>query len=196
MGLKIYLVITLYILSVNGWFFESFTMHNNQVDLLYEHALKYYHHAENYKQSILQDITPFGLQLKKKAAINPISPDFNTEWNGILKDAERKLLKLLLKEVQDISRNADKEFKESIKKEHPNNYVKEKEFVAKRNSKFKKILEEKRKKKWQKFRNQPHRLSNRKSKNVLLSDFVENALNRNNSKEQNDTPSRMRKKTL
>ena len=151
MGLKIYLVITLYILSVNGWFFESFTMRNNQVDLLYQHALKYYHHAENYKQSILQDITPFGLRLKKKAAINPISPDFNIEWNGILKDAERKLLKLLLKEVQDISRNADKEFKESIKKEHPNNYVKEKEFVEKRNSKFKKVLEERRKKKWQKF---------------------------------------------
>ena len=57
MGLKIYLVITLYILSVNGWLFESFTMHNNQDDLLYQHALKYYHHAENYKQSILQDIT-------------------------------------------------------------------------------------------------------------------------------------------
>ena len=151
MGLKIYLVITLYILSVSGWFFESFTMRNNQVDLLYQHALKYYHHAENYKQSILQDITPFGLRLKKKAAINPISPDFNIEWNGILKDAERKLLKLLLKEVQDISRNADKEFKESIKKEHPNNYVKEKEFVEKRNSKFKKVLEERRKKKWQKF---------------------------------------------
>ena len=151
MGLKIYLVIALYILSVSGWFFESFTMRNNQVDLLYQHALKYYHHAENYKQSILQDITPFGLRLKKKAAINPISPDFNIEWNGILKDAERKLLKLLLKEVQDISRNADKEFKESIKKEHPNNYVKEKEFVEKRNSKFKKVLEERRKKKWQKF---------------------------------------------
>ena len=36
----------------------------------------------------------------------------------------------------------------------------------------------------------------RKSKNVLVSDFVENALKRNNSKEQNDTLSRMRKKKL
>ena len=89
--------------------------------------------------------------MKKKAAINPISSDFNIEWNGILKDAERKLLKLLLKEVQDISRNADKELKESIEKEHPNNYVKEKELVEKRNSKFKKILEGRIKKKKQKF---------------------------------------------
>ena len=61
MGLNIYLVITLYILSVNGWFFESFTMRNNQVDLLYQHALNYDHHAGNYKQSILEDNTPFGL---------------------------------------------------------------------------------------------------------------------------------------
>ena len=49
--------------------------------------------------------------------------------------------------MQDISHNSDKELEESIKKEHPNNYVKEKELVEKRNSKFKKILEERRKKK-------------------------------------------------
>ena len=60
-------------------------MRYNQVGLLYQQALKYYHHAENYHQSILQDITPFGLRLKKKAAINPISPDFDNQWNGILK---------------------------------------------------------------------------------------------------------------
>ena len=54
---------------------------------------------------------------------------------------------MLVVEVQDISHNADKELKESIEKEHPNNYVKEKELVEKRNSKFKKILEERRKKK-------------------------------------------------
>ena len=46
--------------------FEGKTMRYNQVDLLYQHALKYYHHAENYQQSILQDITLFGLRLKKK----------------------------------------------------------------------------------------------------------------------------------
>ena len=87
MGVKFYHVVTRYILSVNGWFFEGITMRYNQVDLLNQHALKYYHHAENYQQSILQDITPFGLQLKKRTAINPTSPDFNSHWNGILKDA-------------------------------------------------------------------------------------------------------------
>ena len=107
-------------------------MRYNEVDLLYQHMLKYDHHAENYQQSILQDITHFGLRVKKKAAINPISPDFSSQWNGIVKDAEQKLLTLLLKEAQEISKSADSEFQESIKKKHPNNYVKEKELVEKR----------------------------------------------------------------
>ena len=51
----------------------------NQVFLLKQHVLKYCHYAENYQQSILQDITPFALRLKKKAAVNPISPDFNSQ---------------------------------------------------------------------------------------------------------------------
>ena len=103
MGVTFYHVITIYILFVNGLFFEGIAMRYNKVDLLYQNALKYYHHAENYQQSILQGIIPFGLLLKKRAAINPVSPDFNNHWNGILKDAERKPLTLLLDEVQKIS---------------------------------------------------------------------------------------------
>ena len=47
MGLKFYHVITLCILSVNGWIFNAITMHFNEIDLLYQKALKYQHHAEN-----------------------------------------------------------------------------------------------------------------------------------------------------
>ena len=140
-------MITIYILSVNGWFFEDITMPYNQADLLYQHALKYCHRAENYQQSILQDITPFGLRLKNRAAINPISPDFNSHRNGIFKGAERKLLTLLLQEAQKISESADSEFQEIIKKGNRNNYVKQKELVEKRNLKLKRLLEERPKKK-------------------------------------------------
>ena len=116
----------IYILSLNGRFFEGITMRYNQVDLLYQHVLKYYHHTENYQQIILQDITRFGLRLKRRAAINPIFSDFNSHWNGILKDTERTLLTLLLEEAQKISVSVDSEFQEIFKKEHANNYVKEK----------------------------------------------------------------------
>ena len=124
-------------LSANGWFFEGITMGYNQVDLLYQYSLKYDHHAENYQQNILQDITKtFGLRLKKRAAINLISHDFNSHWNGILKDVKWKLLTLLLTKAQKSSENADSEFQEIIKKEHPSNYVKEKELVEKWNLKL------------------------------------------------------------
>ena len=142
-----YHVITIYILSISGWFFEDITMPYYQADLLYQHALKYYHRAENYQQSILQNITPFGLRLKNRAAINLVSPDFNSLRNGIFKGAKRKLLTLLLQEAQKISESADSEFQEIIKKGNPNNYVKQKELVQKKNLKLKRILEERRKKK-------------------------------------------------
>ena len=47
----------------------------------------------NYREILLHDITPFGLQLKKKAAINEISPNFDNQWNKVLKGVERKLLR-------------------------------------------------------------------------------------------------------
>ena len=83
--------------------------HFNQIHLLYQQALKYNHHAINC-------ITLFGLRLKKKLAIIPMSPGIYTQWNGILKDAEQKLLKLLLKETQDISVNANSTVNEIIKR--------------------------------------------------------------------------------
>ena len=102
-------MITIYILSVNGWFFEDITMPYNQADLLYQHALKYCHRAENYQQSILQDITPFGLRLKNRAAINPISPDFNSHRNGIFKGAERRLRKFRRVQIQNFKKLLRKE---------------------------------------------------------------------------------------
>ena len=59
MGLKVYHVITLCILPVNGWIFNAITLSFNEIDLLYQKALKYQHHAESYKESLAQDITPF-----------------------------------------------------------------------------------------------------------------------------------------
>ena len=141
-------------------------------------------------------ITPFGLRLKKKAAITPISPDFDNQWNGILKDAERKLLKLLLKEAQEISTSADTEFRERIKEENPENYAKEKELVEKRNLKLKIVLEERRKGKWHKFRNRATVPEKKRSNNPLLSDYIENALNRTENNKTNQLDSNMKKKKL
>ena len=62
-------------------------------------------------ESLSQDVTPYRLQLKK-AVISSISPDFRNRWNNDLGDAERKVLKLLLKEVNDISIDENRMFDE------------------------------------------------------------------------------------
>ena len=97
--------------------------------------MKYQRHAENYRKSLFHEVTPFGLLLKKKAAINVISPDFGNLCNEILKEAERKLLRLLLKEMEQIYINTETEFDEAIQSTLPERYVQEKKLVQKRNRK-------------------------------------------------------------
>ena len=98
-------------------------------------------------------------------------------------------MKLSLKEAQKIWKSANSEFQESIKKEQPNNYVKEKDLVEKRNLKFKRLVEEKRKKKWHKFRNLVPAPEKRRDNNPLLPDYIENVLNKTKSNETNETTS-------
>ena len=105
-------------------------------------------------------------------------------------------MKLSLKEAQKIWKSANLEFQESIKKEQPNNYVKEKDLVEKRNLKFKRLVEEKRKKKWHKFRNLVPAPEKQRDNNPLLSDDIENVLNRTKSNETNETTSKIRNNKL
>lgn len=100
--------------------------------------MKYQHHVENYIENLAQDITPYGLQLKKKAAISSISPDFRNRWNNVLKETERELLKLLLKEVDEISDDANRKFDQTVKSLYSHNFSREKEHVQKRNLDLKK----------------------------------------------------------
>ena len=163
----------------------------NEIDLFYEKALKYQHHTENYKESLAQDITPFGLQSKKKTAIGAISPDFDNQWNkeywnNGLKDAERKLLKLLLKVINKILDEANKIFDEQVEVLCPH--------VQQRNLKYKKSLEERCRRKWLKFRRRVIKVKKQR-KEVLVSDLVEKALQENQNK-QNNVLSSSRKKKL
>ena len=89
-------------------FFDALTTHYNKVDLIFQQSLRYQYHAENYIESLEQDITTvFGFQTKTKDTINPISPDFKNLWKrlSILKEAEWNLLKLLLKETRSAERD-------------------------------------------------------------------------------------------
>ena len=138
MLLMFYYVINLCILLVNEWFGNTITMYLNEVNLLYQGVLKHQHHVENYIDNLAQDITSYVLQLKKKAAISTISSDFSNRWNNALKEAERKLLKLLLKEVNENWDDVNRKFNEGVKSLYQHNFSGEKEHVQKRNLDLKK----------------------------------------------------------
>ena len=70
----------------------------------------------------------FELQLKEKA-IYVISPDFDNQWNGILKEAERKLLRLLLKVTEKNYLNREIEFNVAVQNTFPKR-------LFKKNNKF------------------------------------------------------------
>ena len=53
-------------------------------------------------ESILRDITSFGLRIKKNPGINVISSDFMNRWNSALKIAERSLVELLREETEKV----------------------------------------------------------------------------------------------
>ena len=86
-------------------------MSTHITDRIYQRMLRYEHHHENYKNSLLNNITPYGLQLKKKAQIETVSEDFSVKWTNVLYEAERKLVQLLLKESQLMYDKMDKELK-------------------------------------------------------------------------------------
>ena len=68
----------------------------SRTDILFQKSVRYQHHKENYLTSLMEGITPRGLELKKRSAFAPISEDFMSKSDGTLFKAERDLLKLLL----------------------------------------------------------------------------------------------------
>ena len=67
-------------------------------------------HQENYKNSLLKDITPYDLQLKKHAQIETISEDFPFQWLSVVRKAERKLVNLLLEETKLVHQELENKF--------------------------------------------------------------------------------------
>ena len=66
-------VITLFIFLPCVWGFMKNLFAIHATDRIYQRILRNEHHQENYKNSLLNVITPYGLQLKKHSQIETIS---------------------------------------------------------------------------------------------------------------------------
>ena len=69
---------------------------NAHLDLLFQKALRYEHHCENFRESLSNNVTLFGLRIKKAPATVTVNEDFHIKWQKIFKHAEKELIELLL----------------------------------------------------------------------------------------------------
>ena len=97
---EIYVITIDISIIVSGWINNGKVMQG--LENIYNKKLRYEHHHKNFEESILRDITPYGLSIYKKPGIGGISPDFMEQWNSVLKSKERHLVELLLKESQKV----------------------------------------------------------------------------------------------
>ena len=70
------------------------------LDILLQKFTQYNHHQNNYERSLLKGKVPTGLKLKKCPTFQPVSADFYRNWNNVLYNAEKELVKLLLEELK------------------------------------------------------------------------------------------------
>ena len=115
--------------------------------------MRFEHHHKNSEESIFQDITPYGLRIYKKSGISGISPDFMEQWNLVLKSTERHLVELLPKQSQKVVSSLDNEFETLFKSSFPKDFKVERDRIVKRGKKIVRSLQDKRIKKWRKFKN-------------------------------------------
>ena len=136
--------------SVDGVVLQSGTL--SHLDLLIQKSMSYKHDKENCIKSLEEGITPSGLQIKKKTAFLPVSEDFGIKWNAILRDAEKNIIKLLMYESDQVIAKIEAEIQEELKEEDPNRFRKKFNQLENKHASFRKSLEKKRIKKWQKFK--------------------------------------------
>lgn len=152
------LVITLYMLLANilVLYFELMAIPEQNIDRLYKKLLRYEHHNINYSTSLMRAVTPYGLRIKQRAQISPISTDFHQQWNEVLHEAEQKLVTLLHLESEKVIDSLRSEFLNILKYKCPEESEREDliRHISERNSGYRNELESRRRKKWLKFTQQ------------------------------------------
>ena len=99
------------------------------------------------------------------------------KWSNVLHDAERKLVKLLLDETKLIQQQLENKLNDELITNFPENYTDIKNEIINRNFTLNISLNERRKKKWRKFK-RSKRVIRTPRKHTKVSDFVAVALER------------------
>ena len=123
---------------------------NTHLDQLYQKSLRYQHYGENYLTSLLEGLTPSGLKINKRPTFESVTDDFQNQWNSVLHDAEKRLVKLLLKESENVVAKVQSEIELEIL-DSQTTYEVTLERLEQKHAKFKQNLEKRQDNEWKKF---------------------------------------------
>ena len=101
-------------------FIMAISVGHNNLDYLWKKKLRYEHHQLNFDTSLRDDIVPDGLRITKRPGIAPVTTDFDSKWQHILKTAEIKLVSLLSEEAAHVIVELEKKFDETLNVVHNN----------------------------------------------------------------------------
>ena len=99
----------------------------------------------NFRNSLVNGITPFSLRIKKAPGIVLVTKVFHKKWNKILNGRERKLIELLIVESEKVIAKIQLEVDSSINSNYPDNVEAEAKWLMDRNKHLEKTLEQHRK---------------------------------------------------
>ena len=120
-------------------------------DILFQKSVRYQHHKENYLKSLMEGITPRGLELKKRPAFAPILEDFTSNWDEILFKAQQDLVKLLLIESDGVIEKINFDIQQHLLEEYPDNLDNKRLQMEKNQAPLVHKLKKRRDKNWSNF---------------------------------------------
>ena len=84
------------------------------LDYLDQKSLRYEHHRKNDLTSLYVGLIPSGLKFNKCTAFKSVTNEFEGQWNSILYNAEKRLVKLSLKDSKNVFANVQIEIELEI----------------------------------------------------------------------------------
>ena len=112
--------------------------------------------CESFRESLSNNVMPFGLRIKKAPAIVPVNEDFHKKWQKILKNAEKELTGLLLLEWETVTAKIQFEVENSVNAFFPEDQEAVRKHLKEKNRKLKEQLKKRREKKSKKFTTHPN----------------------------------------
>ena len=103
---------------------------------------------------MLPTFIPKGLRIKKRPAFEAATDHFENQWNSILYDTEKRLVKLLLKESENVIAKIDTEIEIELQKGGELSQEVKREELGQRNVQLKNHLQHRLVKKWNKMKDE------------------------------------------